>query len=905
MYSGFRGTLYAIMIFLLTLASAFTVIPARADNGAPPPAPAPSGPSTKSENTASLISNVPAGTNMVVMDRSGHKVALASQEAASIISNGDPIWCPMGVAPIATIGGCSPNTTKIGTTISGDLLNWLVTNDPNKAGVIWIEGNYVGGYQSSTNDPGITSFTFDGSTLTNMAVFSLAVKGGWTGTSIGTIDSTHPAEFDASLSIINWHAPVSISDIKVTGVTANPNAQPYALYVQTDQGGIALNRVKVMDNYTGSFAGGAYLDTSAATLLHPSPVVVNDSLFANNYHTGLDIEASGAVLLHGVVSDNNGGASIGNGAYIENLFNAPNAPVTLSGVNEFNGNSGNGAYIATNGAVTLNNITAYQNNHSGSGYGVQIINNTDSTASNVVLTGAGLFTYNAQDGLYILSNGNIILSNITSTDNQGNGAILNNCLITSLPGSCPTFAKSVTLTGVKIFNRNSGGTGLSVASSGVITISQVTANDNGDFGVWLDNCFFDGDFCSTPAPYNVTLMGASTFNGNASDGFTVKTQGAVSMKNITASLNGGYGVTIYNNYLLTKPRPVTIGGTNVLNGNYFSGLQIKSYGAITLSNITANDNGLTSTNGYGASLENAGYDSAAGGLGNPGATVITRMPVTLIGVNTFDHNYDDGLWVYSAGSIFASNLSASNNADGATVVPGVLLVNDLSWFPNKNAQKNYAANVTLSGFGTFDNNGSMGLDIGSTGAVTLANLTADNNGSKGVLIGAASNNLSPQNVTLTGVNTFYHNGNTSTGEGLYILSSGAITISNLTASANTGDGAYLDNFTWAFTSKFLGVTLTGYNTFQQNQGLEGLFILTDGSAFMSHINADGNNVTGVNATATKKLTLMCGNSYGNIAGSGFDLTSGATMTIIGVQSYLNNDFDHFNAVTLHQFSPCP
>ncbi len=680
----------ALVFFL----SAIAIQPALADDSTPPP-PAPSTGTTPPAGAVAAadnnsLSSVPHGTDVVVLDHSGRSVPLASQKAAHIVASGDPIWCPMGVAPKNSIGGCSPTFTLIGTTVSGDLLNWLKFHDPSKAGVIWIEA----AYDSGSAEPGYHSFTFDGSAdLPNMANYSLAIKGGWSGIPGSTsINLTDPSEFNASLNIINWNAPITISDILLTDVTTNPYST-YALYVQTDKGGISLDHVQVIDNYSG-LMGGAHLDTTVAPLGQPAPVTVNDSVFNNNYYNGLFVQSDGAVNIHNLTADDNGGgASNVYGAYIDNYWSNPNQPVTLTGTNEFKYNYGTGLLINSYGAVTLSNITAYQNSYSGSGYGVYIDNNHDSTPSNVTLTGMNLLDDNAQDGLRIYSNGNISLNNITSIYNSGNGALLDNCLDTGLYTACTTAGKSVTLGGVNTFDYNFL-TGLNVVSSGMITISQVMANGNSGNGASLDNCAYDGgSACLTPKAYNVTITNPGTFIFNGGTGLYIHTTGVVSLKNINASDNHN-GLSISNDGNLHLQKAVTIGGTNVFNGNYYNGLDINSYGAITLSNVTANENGDTSGFGYGAYVVNDGYD---GGLS--GSVLPMRMPITLTGVNTFNGNYSGGLYAISAGPITTSNVTAnSNGGDGA------YLYNQDSWYPNFGSLKPYAANVTLSGFGFFVGN---------------------------------------------------------------------------------------------------------------------------------------------------------------------------------------------------------
>jgi hypothetical protein len=895
-----RITTISFVFVLVLIVNAMAVVPARADDGTPPPSTPSTGPSAKTATTSgnSTLAQVPAGIDVVVVNRSGHKVALASQQAADMIATGDPIWCPVGVAPKPGLGQCSPTQTGF-----SDVATWLYNFGPPKAGVIWLEDSY----NSSTNlsDSLIHYFTLDGLSYTSSSLYSLTIKGGWNGISGSTITNPFsPSRFDnASLSIINWQAPVTISDIVVTNATANPY-ETYALSVSTNKGGITLNRVQVIDNSAGVFAG-AHLDTDTATLLHPAPVTVNDSVFSNNLGNGLFIQSDGAVTIHSLTADYNGDSvTNGDGAYIDNYWENPDQPVTLTGTSEFKGNYGDGLRVESYGTVTLNNITAYRSTV----YGVEINNNHGPlmpiipTPSNVILAGTNLFTNNVQAGLSITSNGNILLNNITSTDNTGGGAYLNNCLKPGSDTACVTIGKSVTLTGINSFNRNTGGDGLNVASSGAISISQATANYNSGDGLLLDNCAYDIVIlhnCTTPLPYNVALASAGTFTNNVGNGIDIEATGTVSLKNITASFNqGSWGMNIYNAANLLSARPVTVSGTNIFNGNNYFGLEIISYGAITLSNITANDNGQTGGFGGGVNLNNEGYD---GGLG--GSTLITRAPVTLAGVNTFDHNKYNGLQVYSVGAISISNMTASNNGIGLSY-DGVYLFNTDPWRPNSGPLKKYAANVTISGFGTFENNGWAGLDIFSTGAVNLSNLTANGNYKDGVYIEAGNHALAPQSVTLTGTNTFYDNGfGSGTGNGLKVLNDGAITISNLSAINNKSDGASLDNYTWKWPGKFQGVTLTGFNTFNKNQGLYGLYINTDGSAVMSHINAEQNWTTGINVSATKNLTLMCASAFHNTNGL---ILSGTVLTLTGVHGYYNSFVNEsLSYVTLHELPACP
>ncbi len=191
MNSRVRVILVAMMIVLLALVSAISVIPARADDGAPPPPAAPSGPAAEVTTAAAptVLSQVPAGTDVVVVNDRGHKVSLATQEAAKIVASGDPVWCPTGVVPGAAT--CSPS----GNTSFQNLINWMAGQFTGKAGTIWVESSY----DNTVGDPTSFSFTLDGTTpkLTVFAPYALTINGGWNGTGTG-MNSLAPSVFDGA-----------------------------------------------------------------------------------------------------------------------------------------------------------------------------------------------------------------------------------------------------------------------------------------------------------------------------------------------------------------------------------------------------------------------------------------------------------------------------------------------------------------------------------------------------------------------------------------------------------------------------------------------------------------------------------------------------------------------------------
>ena len=375
-------------------------------------------------------------------------------------------------------------------------------------------------------------------------------------------------------------------------------------------------------------------------------------------------------------------------------------------------------YIRSDGNITLNNITADGNNDEG----LDISNTTSSTNATVTITGANSFSGNTGDGLYAYSKGAFTLSNIIANGNtSGSGAILMNDYVDAVGG--------VTINGTNSFNTNYN-SGLVIDTRGAVSLENITADGNirGN-GVTIDNCSWGGSTLGCLGSGDVTLTGTLVFtnNGNGGDdGLYINSNGNVSMADVTATGNQGDGVEINNmsNATSTTSATVQIGGTNVFTGNTGTGLRIYSKGNVGLNNIT------TDTNSYGTYIENQNST--------------TNAIVTFTGANSFSNNTSNGLYVRSKGAIELSNVTAN----GSTNDSGARLDND---------ETGAVGGVTLTGTNSFSGNNDYGLEIDSDGAVSLNNITADSNTTQyGVNIYNASSNASGD-VTITGTNSFSGN----------------------------------------------------------------------------------------------------------------------------------------------------
>ena len=153
---------------------------------------------------------------------------------------------------------------------------------------------------------------------------------------------------------------------------------------------------------------------------------------------------------------------------------------------------------------------------------------------------------------------------------------------------------------------NNYNSGLEVFSNGLVTLSNLDAENNGHYdninndslgyGVWVNNS-------TSSLPQGVTLNGTNnTFRNNYLSGLEIHTKGAVTMNNIDSENNGynnpatplddgnvyGYGVLVTNNANAAAPQSVTLNGSkNNFYGNADDGLLVQSFGLVTLNSVNA------------------------------------------------------------------------------------------------------------------------------------------------------------------------------------------------------------------------------------------------------------------------------------------------------------------------------
>jgi len=790
---------------------------------------------TEPESPAELLSQVPEGTDVMVVNAEGEVVPLVSEEAAQIIDLNDPIWCPTGVAPNPGVGGCT--TTQ--TSFNGGLLPLIANKTVN--GTIWILGSYTG---TALLEGG--AVTLDGSLLGTTANFALTIQGGWTGASTGTlVDTLNPSEFNVPLSIINWNADVTLSDLLITGDTISFTA----LEVETTKN-IVVKNVQVSNNDFG----GAYLDNSGGT----GTVTVSNSKFnSNSFGIGFQIVSKGVITLANIQVNYNGT----NGAIVDNSFGT-GAAVTVTS-SSFNLNGAGGLEVISKGVITLNNVLANSNGNEGAG----LDNRTAATPMAVNITSSE-FNWNGQtdfdsalqSGLFVFSKGLVTIKDIDA-NNNGNtdsdffdrGVYIDNTAGTA----------GVTFLGTNIISDNEYG--VSISSYGAVTLSNMIVNNNTHNGLYINNCGWNGTSCNPLYSASVSLLGTNEFKFNATAGLRIYTNGAIALNNITANNNYGTCETCGGVYLWNAESPtsanVTLTGINTFRENSMTGLQVYSKGVITLNNITASDNGWYDSDNLSLTFDQ--YFGNGAYIDNTFAT--TPKAVTLAGLsNSFLGNATTGLVILSKGAIVANNLSASMNG----------------WFDPSDADS------TDSSHGD--------------GAYLDNCLYSDNGTPLDFSDDYCSNPVPASFVKLTGTNTFNNNG---WGDGLEISTLGVITINNLTANDNGGRGAYLYNNwmywnapTSAYKFSYNGITITGY-AITSNNGLRGMSIYSAGAVSVINVNASNNGSIGLriynamDPAQPKPISLLGTNVFNGNWQDGLKITGYGAVTTNNVSARWNGHYD--------------
>jgi len=562
------------------------------------------------------------------------------------------------------------------------------------------------------------------------------------------------------------------------------NTAGTGIRIENQKGAITLNRVDASSNRDQ----GLNINNTASAMPAATITIIASNFSDNNVNdtslglSGASIDAKGAVTLDGVTASRNwgrgiyihtlGAVTVRNSLFLHNrdivdgtsdlegLFVYTPGAVTLQNV-QTNGNDYDGVRVSAGGAVTVTGLTAISNG----GMGLRVESYTDPGgpgASSFSMTDAYIGD-SAGAGLKVLAGNAITITNL-SVYNSGTSAAghhgiwLDNCLYDDVLEDCVSKGQPVTLTNVS--SNNNSGTGLVVLSHGVIRLTNVQARNNDDGGARLINQYSNSRAGVTIAAANASQW--NEFSNNASilnsgidnlrHGLDILTHGAISISQTSAMGNEFDGIWLRNgNYALPITLSQVYADDNGRNGVRSEGVT----GAFTWKIGSASGN-----NGYGALVSNPG---------------IAGKAVVISGVNFHRNTGGWGLKVNSAGAVTLTNVNASNN-----LTYGI-------WATNLPSPRSAPVTITsTTGIMLFSTNAGYGVFVQSTGAIIANQILAQSNALDGIFLD--NYDASRHNpVTGTGLYAEYN-----VGTGIYIQSSGNVTLTDPSASNNGSGGLFID-----------------------------------------------------------------------------------------------------------------
>jgi hypothetical protein len=275
-----------------------------------------------------------------------------------------------------------------------------------------------------------------------------------------------------------------------------------------------------------------------------------------------------------------------------------------------------------------------------------------------------------------------------------------------------TFTVVGSTTGSTWFSGNSG-TGLYVVAGGAISLTKVNSGDNG----WRDEITGDPttygngiylDSTNTLGTAAISLTNVSSTN-NTLDGLYIETIGAVTANTLKVENNTDWGLYLDQTGALDSTKAITLNLVTA-SGNGKDGVYVNARGSITTNTLWALNNGDS-----GAVL----YNRNVGSTGS-----VTMLNTLGYKTNVMVANGDSGVFVSSYGAVTISQLeSIYNTLDGLDVI--------------NNSTATFKPTVTLNNVITRYN--LVGMDVKSSGVVTINTSWSTNNTNDGIAVHANNN----------------------------------------------------------------------------------------------------------------------------------------------------------------------
>ncbi|MBK9008976.1 MAG: HYR domain-containing protein [Anaerolineae bacterium] len=473
-------------------------------------------PATEEAPVFELVANLPQDTDVVILDENGNPLSLASAEAATVLVEADPIWCPASQAvPTPGANGCTTNQTITSLlTLMRDNMGGSFSQD----GIIYLERPGGPGFTT----PLILSDNASslGSSFTSISTFNMTIQGGWNGNNPGAI--TGDTNFGTSgpnrgfvqigSSGNPWTGNVTLRDITVNDNTSttNPSVAVYtttgsvtmndvdvnnadnsaSVHVATNSGNVTLGGVDIAD---GEDNHGINVTTNSGTInINNSSVDNQDDGNAINVTSN-----SGSVTLSGVDVDDSGGGNAVN-------ITTTSGPVTLSDTDVSNQQDGfTGNILSSSGNISVTGGSAFDGDNTG-GDTNQGFTATTSTGTISISNTSFNEAYGATAGTNYngatLSAPIVTLNSVTALNNDLNGIAISN-------------VNQVTLNNVTAWGNGTdvpGGSGGGAYTNDLGSGVRINGNP-GSFVSVLDGVYFGNQ------RYGIEVFGTSVFIGSAID----------------------------------------------------------------------------------------------------------------------------------------------------------------------------------------------------------------------------------------------------------------------------------------------------------------------------------------------------------------------------------------------------
>jgi hypothetical protein len=310
-------------------------------------------------------------------------------------------------------------------------------------------------------------------------------------------------------------------------------------------------------NFTQTDFGANHIQIGTDTNPWVGNITINDITINGAADIGLTVYTQGDINLDHVTANEN--TFIG-----ADLNSAGNINIRSStfGGGAGSGNDFAGLYTSAAGSTTLVGVTA-----SGNGIFGAILSNPAGVGGPITVSESH-FDRNVGGGLLVGSNSSITLANVTASDNGG----------LMFAGANLISAGPLTVTGSHFDGNDTGGLLVQSLFSNV-SLSGVTANDNGLFGamvnavgtVWVSNSYFDG---------NTDPLGEAV-------GLAIGSDQSITLDHVSASNNligDGVGLSTFENATIICSQFQNNAGVGV------DGIAVD--GAFTLNDVTFGGNGM-------------------------------------------------------------------------------------------------------------------------------------------------------------------------------------------------------------------------------------------------------------------------------------------------------------------------